>query len=284
MKSLKVKGGKWSLRSQASFQREAALQRQVDNLALRIRHCQRMVDEAQAAAEANLKRSMLGGDGASEAMSSYLERARILKDEIGLLNSQRGKVQAQIDALAKVSPADAKARAEHQTALAELALERLKCDQELASVIRTANGLLEKRRGMTGQMLAVMRKIDFALGFDGLDSDRFEALEKSLPGDLEGRSEAYVEWLLGENQKTERYTVLHDTLFFAETLANANVYRHGEEVDLTAEQVAEIQSTEQSRVEYPSEALPGGGFRAGSRTEIREPRVEKCAEAAKQDA
>lgn len=279
MKGLNVKGRKWSVRSQASFQREAALQRQVDALALRIRHRQQRMDEAQASAEASLKSSMLGRLDASDAMAAHLERARILKDEIGLLDSQKRKLQAQIDALAKVSPEEAKARAEHQTALAKLALERLECERMLATSIRMAKGLLEKRADMTQQMLTLMRKIDFTLGFDGLYSDRLETLERSLPGDVESRGQAYVEWFLGENQKTERYTVLDDTLFLAETLANANVYRHGEEVDLTTEQVAEIQSTEQSRVEYPSEPLPGGGFRSGSRIEIREPRVEKVAKA-----
>jgi hypothetical protein len=126
-------------------------------------------------------------------------------------------------------------------------------------------------------MLGLMRKIEFTLAFDGLDKDRFEALERSLPADLKGKSAAWGCWLLGVDQKTEPYKVLDETLTGAETLARANFDRRGEQVDLTAEQFAETLSAEQSRVAYPSEAIAGGGYRAGSRVEIREPRVEKIA-------
>ena len=95
--------------------------------------------------------------------------------------------------------------------------------------------------------------------------------------DLEGQSEKFVNWLLGEGQKTERYVVCDDKIIFRETLASANVYQRGGQVDLTVEEVAEIRSTEETRRGNLTETTPGGAISSGQSIEIRHPRVEKIA-------
>jgi len=273
MKFSKLREKKWSLRSQASYERESKLREQLFNILRGLAYDQKRLDEAQAALDAQVKAASLGSANAAGSVTQSLARVKEQKDRIEVFGLQRQNIQAQIDAVAKVSPSEAKARAEHQTALAKLTIERLAIDRSLADVVRMAQGLLEKRSKMSGEMLGLLRKIDFTLAFDGLDRDRFEALQKCLPADLESRSEAWVRWLLEEDQKAERYTVLDETVVFAETLANANSYRRGEQVDLSAEQFAEVTSI-RSSADYPLRPVP-------EEMEVRNPRVEKCAEAGK---
>ena len=272
-----LKGKKFSARSQASFQREARLREQLSEVQRRISYDQRTLSDAQRELDRLMTSASLGSSAASEGVPETLERIARQKAVIEAFEGQRAKIQAQIDAVGAVSPAEAKERVANQTALAKLAVERLEVDRTLASTVQMVRSLLEKRSGMTDGMLGLMRKIEFTLAFDGLDKDRFDALEKSLSADVEGKSEAWVYWLLGENQKTERYTVRDETVTFAETLVNPNVYGCGETVDLTTEQLAEIRSTEKTRVAYPSQPVAGGGYRAGERAEITEFRVEKVA-------
>lgn len=272
-----LKGNKFSARSQASFQREARLRDQLSEVQRRISYDQRILSDAQRELDRLMNSASLGSSAASEGVPETLERIARQKAVIEAFEGQRTKIQAQIDAVGAVSPAEAKERVANQTALAKLAVERLEVDRMLASTVQMVRNLLEKRSEITDGMLALMRKIEFTLSFDGLDKDRFDNLLKSLPADVEGKSKAWVCWFLGENQQTERHSVRDETVTFAETLVNANVYRRGEQCDLTPEELAEISATEESRVAYPSEPIPGGGFRAGSRVEIREPRVEKVA-------
>jgi hypothetical protein len=272
---------KWSARSQASYRRETELRAQLFGVERRISLDQRLLDDIQKDMERQAEAATLGDIGAGGQIGEWLTRAQEQKGMIEVFRAQAIKIQARIDALSKPNPAEAKARAEHQAALAKLAIERLEIDQRLANVIGMAKGLLAKRAEMTLSMLGLMRKINFEIGFDGQDKDRFEALEHSLPGDLVSKSEAWVRWFLEEGQETERYTVLDETVIFAETLANPNVARRGEQINLTPAQFAEVSATEESRIAHPSEPIPGGGFRAGARVEIRNPRVEKCAESKK---
>lgn len=206
-------------------------------------------------------------------------RIREQEEQIAIFEPQREKIQAQIDALVKPSPAEAKERAENQKALAESALNRLECERKLAEVIRAAKSLLEKRAQITGRIWELARKIDLQLSGDSIAEDVMGALQRIMSSDLEGQSEKWVEWLLGENQRTELHTVRDDRIFFAETLVSANAYQRGDQAQLTAGQVAKIRSTEETRRGNLTEVLPGGGIRSGQSIEIRHPRVGKVAEA-----
>jgi hypothetical protein len=274
-----VKEKKWSVRSQSSFQREAVLQDQLDNLQRGLRHDQALLAEMKADLDRQVKSMVSGNANVGGQIGQSISRVNEQQGRIEVLDACRAKIQSQFDAVAKVGPEEAKIRSEKQTELAQLSLHRLEADRALARVIETARGLLGRRSKTSEQMLRLCREIDLTLGFDGLDEDRFKALEASLPMDLEGKSQTWVDWFLGENRKTERYTVLDTTVVLTETLADAGVFRKGQQVDLTAEQVAEIQGTERTTVEYPSEPMTRGGYRAGSRVEVRNPRVEKCTEA-----
>lgn len=280
--SKKLKGKKFSARSQASYRREAELRTRLFNIRSTISRCQRAIDEAQEEVDRLTRNAISGESWASSLIPKSLARIREQKEQIAIFEPQRANIQSAIDALVTPSPAEAAERAEAQMALAQLALERVECDRALANVIRSCEGLLKKRAEMTGRILGLARKIDFMLDVGGVDKDVLDGLEKLLRCDLIEQSESWVGWLLGDGQHTERYTVRDDTLFLRETLASAGAYKRGDQIDLTEEQLAEICSTEQTRVGHITEEVPGGGYRSGPRIEVRDSRVEKVVEAGQQ--
>ncbi len=274
-----VLANKWSERSQASCQREAEIQKRLDNCSARIRNDQRLLKAAEENLERLTRSAILGSNEFSAMIPSAAREIEDRKLRIAIFERERVKIQAEIDAVRTVSPAEAKERRDNQTALAMLATERLEVDRALADTFAAALALLQERAGMTNRMLALCRKIDFTLAFDGLDSDRFDAVAASLPSDLIAKSEQWVRWLTGVEQG-EAYVVADETLVLPETLASANFYRHGDRVSLTLEQLMDVRETEKTTIDHAIEQLPDGGYRAGARTEIVHRRVEKCAEVA----
>jgi hypothetical protein len=219
----------------------------------------------------------LGHEASADLITAVKRRIDEYKGLISTFEDQGKVLQAEIEAVKRMTPAEAKDRAENQAALVELALERLELDRTLSDTFKKVRLFLQKRTEITEQILARMRRVEFTLEFDGLDEDRFKAIEAVLSPDLIAKSEQWVRWLLGE-EKGEPYTVLDEMLTLPETLASANFYRRGERVELTPETLREVQKTEKTRLDYPSLPIDGGGFRLGERKEIREPRVEKCLE------
>lgn len=274
MKLSKIsKGKKWAARSQASFLREWDLRASLDKCTGLLRYNQRALESAQQETERRTKAAVLGSDAAAGMLPQSIGEAEDRKSRIAIFEAQRANVQAQIDTLVNVSPSEAKQRAEQQSALAQLAIARLELDRSLALTVESLRMLLAKRLELTGKMYGLGRTIDFTWAFDGIDKDRFQALENALPDNLLGQSEKWVGWFLGEGQETESYTILDETLTLAETLANANVFRRGERIELTAEQLQEVSSV-RSSADYPLRPLPPD-------QEVKNPRVEKCVQAGK---
>ena len=277
--SKRLKGKGFSLRSQKSYRHEAVLRKQLREVKEVISRCQRVADNEKERIEQLTRNVTAGESWATNLIPKSSAKIREMAEQIAIFEPQREKLQAQIDALVKPSPAEAKERAENQIALAECALERLECEQKLAEVIQAAASLLEKRRQMTGRIWELARKVDLQLVCDSLTEDVTNALERIVGSDLEGQSEKWVGWLLGENQKTKLYVVRDDRIFFAETLVSANVYQRGDQAQLTPGQVAEIRSTEEARRGNLTEVLSTGAIHSGQSIEIRHPRVEEVAEA-----
>ncbi len=275
----RLKGKTFSARSQASYRREAILRGQLFNIKSRVSRCQRTIGEAQEEIGRLTRNAISGESWAAELIPKSRAMIRAQEEQIAIFEPERVRVQAELNALINPSSAEATARAENQLALAQLALERLECDRALADVIRGAKGLLEKREEMTSKVWGLARKLDLMLDPGGIDKDVVAELENVLRYDLAGQSESWVSWLLGDGPKTEHYIVRDETLFLEETLANAGAYKRGDQIDLDERTLAEIRSTEQTRVAHVAEEVPGGGWRAGPRIEIRDSRVEKIVEA-----
>lgn len=280
--SKRLKGKMFSARSQASYQREAALRKQLREVKEIISRCQRVSDNEKVRIDQLSQNTRDGEHWAANLIPKSSTKIKEMEGQIGVFEPQREKIQAQIDALVKPSPAEEKERAKNQRALAESALERLECERKLSDVIRTAKSLLEKRAEMTGRIWELAGKIELQLSGDSIAEDVMGALQRILNCDLEGQSEKWVDWLFGDNQRTEPYIVRDDRIFFAETLVSANAYQRGDQVQLTAEQVAEIRSTEQTTRGNLIEVQQGGGVHSGQGYQLRHARVEKVAEAGQQ--
>ncbi len=277
--SKRLKGKTFSARSQASYRREAALRKQLREAGEAISRCQRVADTEQARIDQLSQTSVTGESWAAALIPKSLARIREQKEAIGVFEPIRAKIQSQIDALVKPTATEAKERAENQRALAESVLERLECERKLADVIRAAKTLLEKRAEMTGRIWELAQKIELMFGADSMANDVTGALEMVVGCDLEGQSEKWVDWFLGDNQKTELFTVRDERIYFPETLASANAFQRGDQVQLTTEQVAEIRSTEQTTRGNLTVKLPDGAISSGPSFQVRHARVEPATEA-----
>jgi len=167
------RGKKWSLRSQASFQREATLREQLFRVQRTISHDQRQLEEVRKDLGRRTEAAVLGNSQAAGLITPIQNRIRDVEGHIKAFEAQQDKLQAEISALAKLEPSQAKTRSDGQNALAKLAIERFEVDQKIGSALRSVRALLGERSEMTGRMLALTREIDFTLAFDGLDADRF---------------------------------------------------------------------------------------------------------------
>jgi uncharacterized phage infection (PIP) family protein YhgE len=271
-----VQGKSFSRRSQGSYHQEDALQAQLSALQGQIRHSQSEIETAQANIERLSQNVARGMQWASTLIPESASKVRSEQDKLAALEPVKDKIQAQIDALREPSPAEMETRAQHQKAVAALALERLEIDRTLAKTCLTLCGILEERAEITRRMSGILGEIE--LTPIDLDESRFDKLRKSLPEDLEGASAEWVDWFLGENQsgriKTEPYIVKDEVLYIDQTLASAGVFRRGEQVNLTEKQMAEIRSKEEHVVGHLTETLPDGALRSGERTEFFRPRIE----------
>jgi len=277
--SKRLKGKIFSARSQASYRQEAALRKSLWEVKELISRCQRVADNEKGRIE-QLSQNVRAGEGwAAALIPKSTSKIREQEEQISVFEPQRAKLQAEIDALLKPSPAEVRARADNQRALAEAALKRLECERKVAEVIQTARSLLEKRAQMTGKIWELAQKIDLQLGTDSIGRDAEGALQQVVSCDLKGQTEKWVDWLLGDNQKTEPYVVRDARVYFAETLTDAGAYQRGEQIELTAEQVSEIRSTEETTRGNVMEVQPGGGVRAGESFQNRRARVEPVAQA-----
>jgi hypothetical protein len=278
LKSLKGKALTFSVRSQASYRQEDALKKSLSGLQERIRHSEQQVRIEQAHIE-HLTDTVVneGESWASQLIPQHAEKVRGEEAKIVALSPPRDRIQAEIEALTNPSPEERQVRAEHQKAVAALALERLEIDRALAKICLTLRGILEKREEMTRRMGGILGKVEFA-PID-LDESRFDKMQKSLPENLAAASEEWVDSFLGENQsgRTEPYVVKEDVLYIEETLANAGVFRRGEQVALTAKQLVEIRSKEQRVVGFLVETMPDGALRSGERIEVTHARVVSVA-------
>ena len=176
--SKRLKGKTFSARSQASYRREAALRKQLREVEETISRCQRVADNEKVRIDQLTQNSLAGGVWAAALIPKSSARIREQEEQIGVFEPLREKIQAQIDALVKPSPAEAKERAENQRALAESALERLECERKLADVIRAAKSLLEKRAEMTGRIWELAQKIELQLSGDSMANDVMGALQR----------------------------------------------------------------------------------------------------------
>lgn len=277
--SKRLRGKIFSARSQANYQRENLLRKQLQAIQEVLSRCQRVADYEQAQVD-QLTKNTVSGEGWARAMiPEHLAEIQKAKAQIEVFAPQREKIRAEIEALVKPNPTEEKERAENQKAVATLALERLECDRALADLIESVRLMLEKRVEMTNRIWELAQKVDLQIDARGLDERTLTALKTAVGCDVAGQGSKWVDRLFGENRKTQPYTVLDERIVLPETLASAGVYKRGDQVDLTSEEVAEIRSTEGIRRGNIAEVLPGGAVRSGASIEVRHARIQRNQEA-----
>ena len=131
-------------------------------------------------------------------------------------------------------------RRENQTAIAELALARLRKDEEIEARRQELLKLLAERGEITGEMAATAGALELNCSWG---EEAAKALTTALSADFLESSEKWLRWFAGALEGLEGhspYIVSCETLTLPETLVHNGVYHFGERVWLTEGQAAPL--------------------------------------------
>jgi hypothetical protein len=214
--------------------------------------CERRIGEGKKVAEQQRKTAAGGSYVIQQALSATLadieERERLVK----VYKDEEKSLSVEIEALAHPTPAQAAQRRKHQAALAALAVERLRKDVAIDSVLQHLRKLLQGRATLTGKMQEVAGLLDFAATVD-LDAARFAALLDALPAGVLAQSHDWLNTFFGQENDKQCYSIGRTGCTLPETLADAGIYRSGA-VAFLGKQRAKFLPVEDAAAHVPSAA------------------------------
>jgi hypothetical protein len=232
----------WSPRSQNSLLEQYKLEGEQEGCRKAIKHVQAKIGEAEKSKARQIETlSHSPGDyHSNRVLTEALSEIEDGKRKVAALEERIAALQSQIDALASPTASQARERTKKQALLAELAAVRLQEDRLLDSTLEKLREALRIRAALTARMLEIASSLDFASGSD-FDSDRYDALLRSLPDEMAPASEGWLDWFLGK-EKGDESCVLPDegVHTLPETLASASVFGPGAQTGLTKDQKAQL--------------------------------------------
>jgi len=227
----------FSPRSQRSILREAHIRRHLDGLKRLIQARQEDIAQLTSSKERAMQIALEAGNQDNHArVRFYTSELERVQPALSALKDQAAFAQSEIDKLA-VTPAQTKARAQHQAEIAALASDRLQKDVEIDSAIDAVRALLRERAAITEAMQEHAADVDLQAD---LDAERAEAIYVILPENFSDRSREWTAWLLGQQQDISTYITHEEQLVLRETLASAGVYGFGDAVELTEKEAAGV--------------------------------------------
>lgn len=272
MKRRKQADSIWSPRSQKSMLRQLELEAAQGKCRNQIAFGQKRIAQEKEAAE---RQTATVADGNNfnirHALNKTLADIEEREREVAAFRKRENSLQAEIKGLA-LSPAQAMQRAELQAAIAADVIQRCAKDSAIDALVQKLRKVLEERAALTTKIVQTALMLDFSPTAN-FDAARFAALLDSLPTKLEPQSIAWVNWFLGQEGKKEPCTIGKKSAVLAETLACANVFRAGEYVFLTKEEIAKLPSDETPQPlpgPVEMEALAGNNLDSGERQPDKE--------------
>jgi len=236
---------KWSERSQSLTLKEWELREQLAKFSYRAELLEREITEGEEALKRQTQTFDVFEHGRSRSLREDIGKIETVKQELQLCCQRRDALQREIDGLAP-SCEQAAERRRGQDRFAELAGQRLKIDKAVDGKLGELRGLLLKRQELTERLNDAAGPIDLSLfsAPDYLDTERFQALWSaiSLSGDFSSKSVRWLCRILGQEVPggCKTYRVRRRLLTLRETLAEAGVYRAGDEIALTEEEAKEV--------------------------------------------
>lgn len=236
----RLKAGRgFSSRSGASYRAQRELSTKLKTCNDQIAQCERRVRETEAEIgqmTANVSRGQYVHPERITEANAYLEGQKKLLAE---LSKRSTDIEREIAALTPRGSQKAK-RIKWQTAFCRLAGKRFETDLEIAGLAMKLRALLLDRQKLSAGMHAAAAVFDLDVQHspDALDEDRFKALLKLLPPDMERISREWAARFAGDGQT---YVVVQDTLEVQETLVSEGTFRRGDRVRLTDAQAAPLQ-------------------------------------------
>jgi hypothetical protein len=226
----------WTQRSKRVEKKAFELGQKVARLRNLIHH----EETRLATAETNRKRQLgLVETGQLIYQRNLQQSIAEIKDHQGQIAAYQGQIadyELQIEAL-KPPPEQVAERTEVQNQLARIAQERLGRVAAIDRLARALGKALEGYQELTAQMRELGAKTDLEAPGDYFDQERFDALQRALPGRaLATESLRWSEWFLGVEADRQPCEIVRDTEEFRESLASAGFFVKGETPRLNAEQ------------------------------------------------
>ena len=262
----------WSPRSQKSRLRQLELEALQEKCRNQIAFAEKRIAQQKEVAERQTATVADGNNfNVHQALNQTLANIEEREWEVAAFRKREKSLQAEIEGLA-LSPAQAAQRAELQAAIAADVIQRFAKDGAIDALLQKLRKALEERAALTTKITQAALMLDFSPTAD-FDAARFAALLDSLPAKLEPQSVAWANWFLGQEGKKEPYTIGSKSAVLAETLACARVFRPGECVFLTQEEIAKLPSDETPKPlpgPIEMEALAGNNLDSGERKPDKE--------------
>jgi DNA repair exonuclease SbcCD ATPase subunit len=224
----------WAARSQASILREEELRQRRATLAAQVARLERKVAELEGHRSRHAKQ-LRQGEHYLPAVRDNLAELREARDLLQLHQEQVEALDQEIIECGNTQE-EVATREQNQHTLAALAGQRLAVDEKIDQAAAELRKLLHSRSDLTANMKAHAAAIEMELD---LDQDRFDALAEALPDSIADRSKAWLDWLFGKRQGLVR-AVARERVVLPETLAHSGAYQLGEEIELSAEEFAEL--------------------------------------------
>ncbi len=236
----------WSLRSQASWLKQLALEAAREKCRIQIAFVERKIAQGKETANRQTETAAGGSFAIQQALKGTLADIADREREVAAYREREKSLSAQIQSLEHPTVEKAAKRAKNQGALAALAVERWTKDAAVDSALQKLLLVLQERAALTAKMLEIAVLLDFAATAD-FDAGRFAALLDSLPADLLAQSHAWLDRFFGQERDKEPHTIGRAGAVLPETLADCGVYRAGDCVFLSKERAKMLASDEGPR-------------------------------------
>jgi len=243
----------WTKIGQARRLHQVDLQDQLWRCTMEVNRLKGIISGLQAGLEANINMVVRGGSHA--VPHEKAEELMIAERRLAPFEARKAALESEIEALGRLTPAEAEERAANQNLVANLANRRTQHDGLIDVAVQQLRTLLEARAELTKSIASAAHAIDFRWEYDGIDDARFCALLNSLPSSpLADASHQWANRLTGNDQDGELYTLQEKVLVMPETLLNNGVFLQGEHVRLRPMQAEKLLAKTAQRIR------PGGPF------------------------
>jgi hypothetical protein len=228
----------WSGTSQDRVKKRWQLEGQLTRCAAQQQYWERRLVTAEEGKKRWTAQLTDGNGRAHTILQGFVREVTEAQGMIASFKERAIEVQKQIDALA-LSPKDAAQRAKDQEVVAMLLLARGSLDGQIDSLLALTHKTLARRAALSSELRERVSALEFSYNLN-LDTERFEALSRTLPKEIAAESKRFTDHFFGLEEDLAPFEIPRGTLILDETLTRHGAYRTGDRPLLNSKEKAEF--------------------------------------------